>query len=253
MAKQLRVSHSALDTFNQCNYKYFLKYIERIKPYIPIRYPLVTGVAFHELVNLMYQECDFTRKFLTRNWKPIFEKCLEEEGSAWASTTGSDKYLAYGYVLINQFFKFAEERGYLIKPIQSEWGFTINLEDAVIVGKTDLIIQRSPELPIEILDFKTSWKVPTQEQVDANKQLTLYDWAVKKELGLENTVVGLFLPRKKAILLSSRGPEDHIKLLEELVSFDSSIKGAEFPPNLEHCSTCELKNYCKFYVPEVKK
>lgn len=247
MSKPLRLSHSARETFDQCNFKYYLKYIEHIKPFIPIRYPLVTGVAFHELVNEMYQSCDFTREFLIHRWKPLFTKCLEEEGSAWASTEGSGKYLSYGYILINQFFKFAKEQGYLVKPIQSEWAFSFDLNGTELVGKTDLIIRRSPELPIEVLDFKTAWKVPSQEQVDANKQLTLYDWAVKREFGYDDVIVGLFLPRKPVILISKRTPADHEKLLAEMSSFDQTRKSGVFEPNLKHCPDCEFKKYCKFY------
>lgn len=247
MSKPLKLSHSALECFNQCNYKYYLKYVLRIKPYQPIRYPLVTGVAFHELVNEMYQECNFTRDFLVRRWKPLFNRCVEEEGSTWGDTSESKKYLDYGYILINQFFKFANENGYLIKPIHSEWAFSFNIGEMVIVGKTDIIIQRGPNMPVEVLDFKTAWKLPTQAQVDANKQLTLYDWAVKRELGYKDVIVGLFLPRKKTILISKRTEEDHAILMKELEAFDGKIKSQTFEPNLDHCTFCEFPKHCKFY------
>ena len=97
MPKPLKLSHTSLDIYQKCGYKYFLKYRKYIKPYIPIRWPLVSGVAFHSLADLMYKTLDFSRKFLIRNWRPIFIEALDNESCTLYPIVGWDKQLKYGY------------------------------------------------------------------------------------------------------------------------------------------------------------
>jgi CRISPR/Cas system-associated exonuclease Cas4 (RecB family) len=245
--KKTKLSFSSLDTYSQCPYKFVLKHQKYLKPYIPIRYNLVTGVAFHELINSMYHCTDFSRDYLVHNWKKFFNDALESEGSAFSDTQGSDKYLQYGYVLINQFYSFAEQNGYLVKPIESEWEFSIDYLDFRIVGKIDLIIKRDSLNPVEILDFKTGWQVPTVKEVEVNKQLTIYDWAVKTGLKLDNTTVGLFFPRKAQIITTSRTESDHNTILAELADLHNNVLKRQFDPNFNNCVNCEFQNYCEHY------
>jgi len=240
-----KISYSALDTYNNCGHLYYLKYIRHIKPYIPIRYALVTGVAFHALINKMYHSAQFSKEFLIRNWKPTFFQALEEEGSAFSSTHDSGRYLNYGYGLIHKFFDFAEINGYLIKPIATEWPFTIALEDFNVIGIVDLIIK--PSTRTEIIDFKTGWKLPNMKDVEDSKQLTLYDWAVKNKLKIENPTVGLFFPRKSIIIHSVRTETDHNKVLSELSEVNQKIAKKVFEPNLSNCKKCDFHRYCKFF------
>jgi len=242
-----KLSHSMLDTYSYCGYKCWLKHFEFIKPFQDIRYPLVTGVAFHKLLDQMYKVCNFNKNFLVRNWKNVFMDCLEEEGSAFSTTEGYDKYLQYGYGLISQFHKFAQDNGYLIKPLQSEWPFTIKINEMQITGKVDLIIQRDSSKPVEILDFKTGRTLPSQALVDENKQLTIYDWAVKTKLGFDNREVGLLFPRKGIILRSVRSENDHNTILTELTNLYDNIKANKFDPNNLHCPKCEYQKNCKYF------
>jgi hypothetical protein len=235
---------------HQCGWKYFLRYIKHIKPYIPVRYPLVTGVAFHELVSDMYKACDFGLDFLIKNWKSNFVKHLEKEAGGFSSTKGYEKHLNYGYGLIKKFHKFAKVEGYLIPPIQSEWPYEFKFGNAKLVGKVDLIIQRKGVEFVEILDFKTGYSVASQESVDTSRQLTVYDWAVKKEFKFKSTQVGLFYPRHDKILLSERTPDDYKSMLIGFNDLYKSVIKKEFAPNVLNCCHCEFKEYCDFYKKE---
>lgn len=245
--KILRLSYSAWDTYQTCGYKYYLKFIKHIKPPVPIRYPLVTGLAFHELVNAMYKERKFDRSFLTKNWKVYFLNELEKEGSMFSSTEDSEKYLKYGYGLISKFYKFAEKEGYLVEPIETEWAFKIPNNGTEIVGKVDLIIERKNADFKEVLDFKTGWKLPSVDYVDISHQLTIYDWAVKLLLGLTNLKVSLFYPRQATVLYGSRTEDQHKEMLKGLNEFASKVQAQIFDPNFTHCLKCEFKDYCDRY------
>jgi CRISPR/Cas system-associated exonuclease Cas4 (RecB family) len=220
---------------------------------MPIRYPLVTGVAFHELVNDMYKICDFELDFLVKNWKSQFLAKLENEACGFSSTKDYEPHLNYGYGLIKKFHKFAKEQGYLIPPIKSEWAYEFKFGSAKLVGKVDLVIQRKNMPFVEILDFKTGYNVAPQKSVDTNRQLTIYDWAVKKQLKIQNTKVGLFYPRYDKILLSERTPDDYKNMLIGFNDLYKSIIKKEFDPNYLHCSMCEFTEYCDFYKNNFSK
>jgi len=247
------LSFSALDTFEQCGWKYHLKYQDRIKPYQPIRYSLVTGVAFHALVDQMYKVRDFDIKFLTRNWKQYFMDALETEASSFAPITGFEKQLNYGYGLIKKFHTFADEQGYLVDPIETEWTHKETFHGTKVMVKVDLIIKRADNYFVEVIDFKTGWKLPSQEDVDKSKQLTLYDFMVRRVLGLRDTQVGLFYPRRSKVLLGKRNPEDFKSIYIDLFNLNKSIQTNNLEPNFESCPKCEFKDYCKFFKKDVAK
>lgn len=239
-----RLSYSSLDTATRCRYKFYLKHILKLVPFLPVNYPLITGIAFHALVEEMYKTLNFDRKWLLRNWARHFNYELERVNSNFASTKGSDKHLKYGFGLVSKFHKFASINGYLVKPFQAEWKFKIPRGKYDIVGKVDLLIQKDK---FEVLDFKTSWKVCSEDDLKKNKQLSIYDWAVKTKLGIINTQVVLFYAKKDAILKTTRTEEDHASVLTELDKLSEQLDVGDFAPNTDHCGKCEFAKCCKYY------
>lgn len=254
--KKLRLSHTALDTMNKCEYMYYLKYVKRIKPSVPVSYPLVTGVAFHSLVEEMYETGNFTKEFLIKNWKRHFMYALESTSSNFANTEGHEKYLVYGYGIINKFYDFAKRHGYLKPALKVEWRFDIPVvndegEDFIVTGKVDLL--RKVGKGIEIIDWKTSWKVPTKVEIAKNKQLTIYDWAVKKMFKVLETVPSMFYARKSAIRRSNRNEDDHNKVLQEFKNMIKIRDKGEYKFNLKSCHWCDFQKHCKHYKNSLTK
>ena len=244
----LRLSHTSLDMFNTCGWKYKLKYIDHVKPYIPIRWALVTGVAFHNLVNKMYMECRFDYTFLRSMWNAEFMDALEKESSGFSSTEGWETHLGYGYGLIKKFYEFAKENNYLVKPIFTEWGFEIEYNGVKIVGKVDIAFER--EDCVELLDFKSGWGNPTQEQVDNNLQLTTYSWAVRQHFNFTKPLkVGLFLPRFGVVKLSDRDEAQQLAMLGQFTRFKEAVDNEAYSPIYpnDKCNTCELNEHCTFF------
>ena len=134
--------------------------------------------------------------------------------------------------------------GYLVKPYKAEWKFKIARGKYDIVGKVDLLIQKKK---FEVLDFKTSWKVCTDENLAINQQLSIYDWAVNTELGITDTEVVLFYPRKDSIKRTTRTTEDHEKVLKELDKLADYIDNGDFAPNTDSCGKCDFAKQCKYY------
>ncbi len=248
--KKIYLSHTAIDTYDKCSWKHFLKYGLKIQPMHDIRWPLVAGVALHELAEAMYKHKDYSKKFLLKNWPSFFEMAVENEVSNWQEPKDKDKQLSYGYGLVSNFYTLAKAKDYLRDPIEAEWGFTINLATTVIRGKVDLIIKTKKYN--DILDWKTGWGTPSKKDVDNNLQLTIYDWAVKTKLGLKNTRTGLVYPRKNIVIYSKRTSIHHDKFVDKAEDIANKIRNGEFSPNFNHCNWCELKHACKHYIQKEK-
>jgi CRISPR/Cas system-associated exonuclease Cas4 (RecB family) len=232
----------------QCGYKYYLSRIKHLKPFIPINYSLVTGVAFHSLANRMYEEADFSREFLVRNWKQEFLHALDEQACTFVSTAGYEDHLSDGYRLVSQFYKFAKANELLAKPVATEWSFTVDYDDFQITGIIDLIIQRQGSY--QVIDFKSGWKVPTQQAVDEHVQLTLYHWAVSNHFSFVVDKVGLYFPRKGKIMESVRSAEHHKVVLGNLTKAVRQIQAGEFEPNFDSCPNCDYKSCCDKFKDE---
>jgi RecB family exonuclease len=244
----LKLSHSAVSTYQDCPQKYYLRHKLYLKPFIPMRWPLVTGVAFHDLMNKMYNGADYSYEFLRRNWKRCFMEAMEKEASAFQSTKGWEDELAKGYILIAQFYKFAKEKGYLCKPKATEWVFEVDYMGFKIKGIIDLILEW-PDGSLVILDFKTGWAMMSDDALAVAPQLTLYHWGVLQGMGVAASKVGLFYPRKAQVKLSTRTESDHIQLLDQYVDIAKRITNEDFHPETGHCARCEMSTVCKYFKP----
>ena len=241
----LKLSHTAVSVYKHCPHAYYLSRVLWLKPFIPIRWPLVVGVAFHDLVNEMYETCDFSYEFLRRGWKKHFNKALEKEASMFQSTKGWEEHLEQGYILVGMFYKFAKDNGYLVKPMATEWVFEVLHNGFKIKGIIDLIVKRDDK--IHILDFKTGWGKVSDDKLAVHPQLTLYDWGVLKGMGIKADKVGLFFPRQSLVQLSTRTESDHIQLLNEYTEIATKIDSKDWTPDTTQCKRCEMTSLCPFF------
>lgn len=242
----LKLSHSSVQVYKACPQAYYLSRVLYLKPFIPMRWMLVTGVAFHDLVSKMYNSGDFSFQSLRRGWKSCFMEAMEKEASSFASTAGWEEHLKAGYILVAQFYKFAKENGYLVKPMATEWVFEVAYKGFKIKGIIDLII-KTPDDKVHILDFKTGWSKVSDDQLAVHPQLTLYDWGVLQGMGIKADRVGLFFPRQKSVRLSTRCESDHVQLLDEYVKIADSITKEDFHPETGHCAHCEMSKLCPYF------
>lgn len=249
--KKIYLSHTKMDTYDRCPYRCYLKYIEHIEPVTDVRWPLVNGVALHELVEAMYNNGgDYSKKWLLRNWPDFFDMAVEKEIADWNTTDKRDTQLGYGYGLVSKFYDLAKAKNYLRDPISAEWNFEIHVDTFCVRGKVDLIID--DQYFTDVLDFKTGFKVPDQKTVDTSEQLTIYDWAVSVKKDFDKVRLGLVYPRQNTVLYSTRTSTDHDKFLTKAQDIANKIRNDVYPPTLgyDSCNYCELKHACKHYLED---
>lgn len=234
----MRISYSAFQTYSQCPLKYKFQYIDWVK--VPEKPEFFFGSLVHEVVQMALRRDPII---------PTIKDLLKFYESKWREDVfpdklASDQYLKLGREMIKNFHE-----GYkpgLRKVVAAEKRFQIPLENHTLSG----IIDRVDKLPFgayEIVDYKTSKSLPTQEEVDLDKQLATYAiavqtmWPEAKDMRLT-----LHFLKHNSLITTSRTPEQIEKMKFEIVSAADKIsKTKTFKPcENKFCDWCDYKHLC---------
>ncbi len=166
----MRISYSALETFQQCPLKYKLQYIDKIK--VPPSKEAVFGTLIHETLRMFHDPArplppteEELLKFYTQNWNfDVFDNPDEEAAIFQQGIKMLKDYYAKNYS-IN--FNIVDLESRFEAPIEE--GSEVHL----ITGKIDRI-DKLPDGSFEIIDYKTTKKMPSQKIVNENLQLSVY-------------------------------------------------------------------------------
>lgn len=235
----MKISYSSFNTFNLCPLKFKLGYIDRIKT--PEKPEFFFGSLIHEVVqNALRQDpiiptADELLKYYRDHFHPeVFKTELDAK-----------QYLELGEKMIRHFHD--NHKPALRNIMAIEKRFQIPLNDKHILSG---VIDRVDKLPIgafEVIDYKTSKKLPSQGEVDKDKQLCTYNLAIEtlwpdaKDIRLTL----YFLKHNEQISTTRRGDEvEAIK--EELIQTAENIEHEENwkPKQNPLCDWCEYGNLC---------
>lgn len=237
-----RISFSWKHTYDWCPRQWRYVYLDRVRPDRPAHPSMIVGSAFHATVNEMYTREIFSRSFLQDIWPRHFETVAKKERYDFRSLEERERLLRSGATILDRFYELAQREGMLVKPLKTEWKFTVTLDDYRLTGIIDLI------LPvrgcIEILDFKTGWREVSQDELDEHDQLTCYAFAARALLGLEDVRVGFFYPRLGTIKYSRRTAADYDALQAEIRTILERIARQEFAPTYKNCQWCRYSVRC---------
>ncbi|MBF0499816.1 MAG: PD-(D/E)XK nuclease family protein [Candidatus Riflebacteria bacterium] len=247
--QRLRLSYSKMSMFENCPRAYKIAYIDHIpsrpQPFFSF------GTCLHEIFERLYDPVATCRR-LPCNLDTILD-LLEEvwpnhrAGYATAEIEANYKQDAIRQLTL-YFRHFIEAK--LFKPayaVESYFELPIG-RHVVMTGFIDRI-DRLEDGNYEILDYKTEPVDRTQEEIDADKQLTVYHWAVAKSLGLPVTRLSLFMLDFDKKVETHRS-EKHIQALETHVEEVAlriineklfAPKKNKYCRNCDHLATCPLK------------
>ena len=170
-----RLSASNIDTFNQCKYKFYLHYFEKpikVQDTLALRF----GSAVHQLLEALMHEAK------TAEWsKELCEHYAVQFPKVAATFDISDQ------TLIQDGINFVRNRYYRHNPDYDILHTEINLEDYELrtaagtpfTGVIDLILKLGRPTAGMVLDYKTSRVFKTQDEVNSDVQLSMYDLAVR--------------------------------------------------------------------------
>jgi putative RecB family exonuclease len=181
--KMKKYSHSKLSVFETCPYRYKLQYIDRIKVKEVKGVESFVGTLVHETLERLYK--------LVRSCKILtLEETLDDYSDRWRKQWQDDiqiqdpdltpdNYKEIGRNCILQFYKRHHpfEQG-IVMGLEKRISFPLD-DKHHITGYIDRFMRVQDDV-FEIHDYKTGKHLPTQAEVDSDRQLGLYDVAVRQ-------------------------------------------------------------------------
>jgi putative RecB family exonuclease len=248
-------SHSRLKTFENCRRKFAFQYIE--KPDIVKRDSIEAfmGSCVHDALEELYKSVQMERT-------PKWEQLRDAYENIWAKNW-------YDEILIVRKQFSAEDyqnvgrrclQDYFVKNYPFADGKVLALEEKIWVDldgtgtyKLQGFIDRLNEQDdgtIEIHDYKTSSRIPSQEEVNRERQLALYQIGIEERWPDVKAVRLVWhYMRAGRVMVSQRSRDSLDELRAETIRLIDTIEETKalnvFPPHESMlCEWCEFNSIC---------
>ncbi len=244
----MRISYSALSTYQTCPLKYKYQNVDHIKE--PKSKEAVFGTLVHSVMQyvhspaLIQPSLEDALDFFSQNWN--------EE--VWADELEERAAFSQGVKIIQDYYAKNDPADFTIVDLESRFAIEIGDERTgqhIIAGVIDRIDKTADGY--EIIDYKTSKKMPSQETVDTNLQLSIYLKAFlarypKERANLDDITVSLYFLKHGAKLSAKRTEEQLAELDRIFLDVIASIEAGKFDPVLSPlCDWCGYQRICPLW------
>ena len=245
----MRISYTQYDCYHRCPHQYKLRYIDRVPAPVPAEVHL--GAAVHDALNRMYDPGKWER--------PSLEDVIEAFARSWrgreAQVAEERRQFIFeqGVELLMRHYEKHAQGDASRRTAATELRFKLDLPgDHAVLGRIDRV-DVLPDNKLEVIDYKTSRRMPPQELVDKNEQLAIYRLAADRLYpGFEVTTTLFFLGHDHGMSTLQSG-----EFLEEtkdaILDAITSIELEEFEPNPGgHCDWCSYQPQCFLFRAPVE-
>lgn len=243
-------SNSSLSTYENCPRQYKLKYIERIKP--PEEEEGIEaflGLRVHETFEKLYKELLLTKlnslDGLLEYYNSQWEKNWNENVVVTKKVFTADHYRNAGTEAISNYYKRYSPFNQS-KTLSTEYPITFKIDDYTIRGFIDRLSHKGNGF-YEIHDYKTSGSLPTQNELDHDRQLGFYQIGVKEKFkdAKEINLIWHYLIFDKEFT-STRSDAQLEDLKNKVLSLIKTLeKDTKYSPiESKLCDWCEYPEYC---------
>ncbi len=245
-------SHSKLKVFEECPLKYKLNYIDNIKRYEVEGIEAFLGSRAHETLQKLYDDLKLgkasTLKELFKYYDSIWKKNWNENIFIAKSHFSPSQYQELGRVYLKNYYdKFYPFNQDTTVETEMRLNFSLDVENKYrLTGIIDRLSIKNDAYQAH--DYKTgSSSLPTQKEVDTDRQLGLYYFALQnrwpqiKKINL----IWHYLAFNQD-LTSTRNEQGLEKLRKDTINLIDTIEAAqEFLPRESNlCAWCEYPDLC---------
>jgi putative RecB family exonuclease len=247
-------SHSQLSTYQTCPYQYKLSYIQKIKVDTE-GIEAFMGSRVHDVLEKLYRDLKMTKLDTLEELIDFYHQCWEKN---WSGTIQiirkeyrAEDYLALGEKCITDYYKryYPFDRGRTLGleetiyfPLEEEKGYWIR-------GVIDRLTLLNGSV-LEIHDYKTSNRLPTQKDIQSDRQLAFYHMGVDgKWKDIQEIKLIWHYLVFDAEIQSQRSPEELQQLRQETMELIKTIESdREFSPRESPlCNWCDYQRMCPIW------
>lgn len=246
-----KLSASSIKTYDACQYKFKLAYLDKIPSPVKGNIHTAFGRSVHGSIEEFYKQNLDKLETLEPLFDPIFEKELKAINLI-LSVDDLEKFRTRGRKCLKNFYTSFLSEGYFKAPHGIELKFKIPYKSITIIGYIDFLSKDGDGI---IVDYKTGKRPPTIKDLKKDVQLTIYSLAAIQNLGMTKPRLCLFYLDMNKKLFTEREQENYDYLLDKINKIIAhSDSDRFFEPNVNHCKWCEYNNMCqysackKFYV-----
>lgn len=245
-----RYSYSRLGAFRTCPLQYKFRYVDRIKVEVGPSIEAFMGSRVHDALEWLYDQVRNARTPTAEQVLTVYETTWQKEWSDDVRVVkkefAADDYRHVGQECLKMYC--ARHHPYDDGIVLGlEEGFAIPLsESAILNGFIDRLMKKPGDM-YEVHDYKTSQRLPTPEQAQADEQGGWYALAVKDRFpeASEVRLVWHYL-RHDERLVTSRSERELHELKDDIEQRISLIEAeAVFPPQESAlCNWCDYLAIC---------
>lgn len=249
----MRVSHSSLETFKQCPYKYKLNKIDNLPE--PKSEEAVFGTYLHYVLQWFFENDHrkITLKDLLSFYETHFNEIKFFDIKSNKERGLNNFYFDEGLMMLKNFYQNNNFNDITILGLESNFELTLEEENKKIHIVSGIIDRLSKINNVyEVVDYKTGKRLPTQKNVDQNNQLSIYAMATINKwpkINLEKLKLSLYFLRHGEQIYTKRTLDDLEATKHQILKTIKTIENEKiFPPKpTVLCNWCGYKNICPVF------
>lgn len=237
----IRLSYSSISTYELCPLQYKLRYLEG-KP--SRRTPaLGFGESLHEALRRFHAQpvpvapsVDQLLSYLDDAWDTAAYRSEKEERA----------YHAHAREVLTAYHK--DNAPAFRVPVALEQRFAINVDGVKVSGVIDRM-DRHPDGSYEIVDYKTSRRLPPRRFVESDLQLSIYYLAAWEIWGILPSRLTLYFLLPGQPMTVTRNPEDLAATRARIAEVAAGIRSGAFAPKENRlCDWCDYQASCPLFA-----
>jgi RecB family exonuclease len=236
----VRLSYSSINTYETCPAKFKYQYEDRL-PTAPSP-ALSFGDSLHRALHLFHNR--------PVPVAPSAEELEEMLEAVWVREGFRDEseertYRDHGRQVLRQYHR--ENAAEYRIPAALEHRFTIEVEGVSLSGVIDRM-DRIPGGGYEIIDYKTNRRLPPQQRIDQDLQLSIYHLAAREVWGIQPERLTLYylLPGHRMSTVRTRQDVDDLRRRIAVVA--ERVAAGRFEPRQNPlCDWCEYQALCPIF------
>lgn len=243
------LSYSQMNNFSICPRQYKYQYILKLPS--PPRAAQILGTSVHETLKSFYQqvkaklikgEKEELLRFLKKNWQSVGFDNKKHEKDTYKKAVE----------MLTKYYDESFDKKTVDKVLALEKRFSLKIGPELKIGGVVDRVDDIGEGMIEVIDYKTGGKVPSQREVDRDEQLSLYALAVSLDGSyyqkpVEKIKLTLWFLDEGKKVSTTRTKEEVEEMRKKVIETAEEISKSEFPAKpgkVFPCGFCAYKLVC---------